>query len=318
MSGSPKNIWNKIEVIPQLRPKIKKLYRRSVKIKQIDKESNILAKEPKKQITPTLNTKNLFKSKKRGRKLKTNDINAEGTHSRLSDDNLKRKIKTHFHNYIIALLNNKLKAEFPNNTILKFGKISSNITQNITVEYNQVLFNKKIKDIIFEVSNKYQDKDMNLKCINYIMNNKETNKELITFLNMTYKELYINYYLKSTKKDFESEGVDESYEAHIKKLKKFGEKYIENYIKNALSLIDFYNNCKKRNRKNKKNLNLNDTSGINPDPLNEREDISYYIEDNKNNFKLLNFEKNIANNKISFGTQTDIKLTDDESEEDYI
>lgn len=318
MSGSPKNIWNKIEVIPQLRPKIKKLYRRSVKIKQIDKESNILAKESKKQIIPALNTKNLFKSKKRGRKLKTNDINAEGTHSRLSDDNLKRKIKTHFHNYIIALLNNKLKAEFPNNTILKFGKISSNITQNITVEYNQVLFNKKIKDIICEVSNKYQDKDMNLKCINYIMNNKETNKELITFLNMTYKELYINYYLKSTKKDFESEGVDESYEAHIKKLKKFGEKYIENYIKNALSLIDFYNNCKKRNRKNKKNLNLNDTSGINPDPLNEREDISYYIEDNKNNFKLLNFEKNIANNKISFGTQTDIKLTDDESEEDYI
>ena len=315
MTENKVNIWNKIENNFQIKRTTKKFYRKRVKIKQVGKENNYLPKKPQKiEPIPISYSKKLFINKKRGRKLKKNNEEiSEGTHSRFSDDNLKRKIKTHFHNYIIALLNSKLNIDLPNNKNLKFGKMSSLITQNITVEYNQNLFNKKIKDIIRDVSNKYQDKEINIKCLNYAMNNPESNRELIKYLNMTYKEMYLNYYLKSVKSDFKNAEIDESYEKHIEKLQNFGEKYIKNYEKNAKSLIDFYNKCKKRSRPNKKEK-LNGNCGVNT-LNNSKEEI--YLDDKENNFQLSNKdEKNTPNSKISLGTQTDMKLTDDESEEE--
>ena len=239
-------IYTQLEYNIPFKGNIIKFHKKKVKVNQIDKEKTLTQahNSVKKEKIPT--PKALFINKKRGRRLKKlNHITISGTHDRFSDDNLKRKVKTHFHYYIIALLNSKFVVLSEKDKTLKFGKIKSNITQNITVEYNQILFNRLIKDVIVEVSNKYQNQNINLECINYAMEHPKENDKLIKYLNLKYKDMYLNYYLKSTKKDFEGAEIDESFEAHKEKLRKFGEEYLENYIKNAENLIEFYKNCKK-------------------------------------------------------------------------
>ena len=308
------NIWSTIEYTQPKKVLKKKFFKKTVKISQIDKEKTIT------QVNNTVNekknsSKKMFINKKRGRRLKeSNDDTIERTHNRFSDDNLKRKVKTHFHNYIIALLNKNFK----NDKQLKFGKIKSSITQNITVEYNQHLFNKKIKDFIKDVSNKYQNKNMNLDCINYIMSHPYDNKELIQYLNMTYKDMYLNNYLKSTKKDFGLGDLDESYEAHKEKLKKFGEKYLQDYEKNAENLIEFYKTCKKRKtRKINGEQSIIASSIIDtPSPKKNKK----YVENGDINNNIINIEEKenevyLGQNMVSCSTQTDVIQTDDEESE---
>ena len=308
------NIWSTIEYTQPKKLLKKKFFKKTVKISQIDKEKTIT------QGNNTVNekknsSKKMFINKKRGRRLKeSNDDTIERTHNRFSDDNLKRKVKTHFHNYIIALLNKNFK----NDKQLKFGKIKSSITQNITVEYNQHLFNKKIKDFIKDVSNKYQNKNMNLDCINYIMSHPYDNKELIQYLNMTYKDMYLNNYLKSTKKDFGLGDLDESYEAHKEKLKKFGEKYLQDYEKNAENLIEFYKTCKKRKtRKINGEQSIIASSIIDtPSPKKNKK----YVENGDINNNIINIEEKeievyLGQNMVSCSTQTDVIQTDDEESE---
>ena len=323
MTENQNNIWNKIEVSFPTKPKVQNFGKKSVVIKQIEKEKTITQGNQNLNGTEQENTngaKKLFINKKRGRRLKkSNEEVVTGSHDRFSDDNLKRKVKTHFHNYIIALLNKNFVVEPGLDKSLKFGKIKSNITQNITVEYNQFLFNQKIKDIIVDVSNKYQNQQINSECIEYVKQHQKENAELNFYLNMIYKDLYLNYYLKSTKNDFLGFETDESYEAHIEKLKKFGEQYIKNYEKNAANLIDFYKTVKKRKARKKKGEKNNDSSLLDNSfsikkklPYFENEDIcdKNLLEDENNNVYL-------GSNKTSTSTQTDRKLTDDESESDY-
>ena len=320
MIESKNNIWTAINVVPK-QPIKKKFYKRSIRVKEIEREkistkgSGAIADEQNKK------QKTMFINKKRGRKSKSvNEVNRGGTHDRFSDDNLKRKVKTHFHNYIIALLNSKLVITNPNDKIIKFGKMKSTITQNITVEYNQNLFKKKIGEIITEVSNKYQNQYINRECINYIMKNPKDNMEVINYLNMTYKDMYVDYYLKSTKKDFPRDEVNESYEAHKEKLKKFGDKYLQNYIKNAESLIDFYDKCKKRkSRKTKDSQSINDISNIDIEKSqNKGVNTHYQYNEEINQLQYISYDNNNENvkdnNMISQSTQTEIKPTDDESE----
>ena len=320
MTDNQKNIWSKIEVSFPIKKKLKKIYKKSVSIKEIDNEKTLTKQKNINQSEYSNIPKKLFINKKRGRRLKkSKEINREGTHDRFSDDNLKRKVKTHFHNYIIAFLNNKLVVDAPINKNIKFGKIKSNITQNITVDYNQELFNKPIKDIIIEVSNKYQNKNINKECIAYVMNHQKENKELIFYLNMPYKEMYLKYYLKSTKQDFANSEVDESYEAHLEKLKEFGEKYLYNYRKNAENLIDFYKTCKRRRprKTNEEKSIINPYSAFDISTLNKNNNS--YIE-NENNINKNNDNDNdvfLGENKVSVGIQTDRIITDDESDDEY-
>ena len=324
MTENQKNIWSKIEVFSPVKKKVKKLCKKSVWVKEIDKEKTLTKGNNINKIESSLTPKKLFINKKRGRRLKkSKEISREGTHDRFSDDNLKRKVKTHFHNYIIALLNSKLVVDAPNNKTIKFGKVKSNITQNITVDYNLILFEKPIKDIILEVSNKYQNKNINLECIDYVLKHQKENQELIKYLNMSYKELYLNYYLESTKQDFAKSEVDESYEAHREKLKGFGEKYLNNYEKNAENLIDFYKTCKKRKSRkiNGQNSNINPYSTFDFSSLNKNIILYNEKENEDTNKKNINLtDENdvfLGENKISIGIQTERYPTDDESENEY-
>ena len=51
---------------------------------------------------------------------------------------------------------------------MKFVKMDIRNTKDISIEYNRYLLEKKIKDIIINVSKKYQNKDNNIKCIRLI------------------------------------------------------------------------------------------------------------------------------------------------------
>ena len=64
---------------------------------------------------------------------------------------------------------------------------------------------------------------------------------------MTYKDLYINYYLKSTKIN----SSENSFESHKEKLLILhGKEYLDKFIENAKNFVEFFKNPK--NRINKK------------------------------------------------------------------
>jgi hypothetical protein len=248
-----------------------------------------------------------FVNKKRGRKNKisSDSEKKQSIHDKYSDDNLKRKIKTHFHNFIIAFLNMKSKHILTKK--YQFGKMSSEITQNITVEYNQKLFEKKMKDIIVEMSDKFQDKDKNRIALQIIMKKTKDNDEIIQLLDTNYKDMYLNYYLKSNKETFKDEASDESYESHLKKLEKlYGKEYIFDYKRNAQELISFFYKIKKRVRnKQSKELIKPQFCHFNNSNLDHN-----YININSNDSNYLISPKKMT----STSTQTDMIVSEDEDE----
>ena len=273
-----------------------------IKINQI----LLLDKNENNEENLTKNDKD-FVNKKRGRKNKisSDSEKKQSIHDKYSDDNLKRKIKTHFHNFIIAFLNMKSKHILTKK--YQFGKISSEITQNITVEYNQKLFVKKLKDIIVEMSDKFQDKDKNRIALQIIMKKANENDEIIQLLDTNYKDMYLNYYLKSTKETFKDEASDESYESHLKKLEKlYGKEYIFDYKRNAQELISFFYKIKKRVRnKQFKELIKPQFCHITNSNLNHN---YININDNTPNYSIS------PKNMTSTSTQTDMIESEDEDE----
>ena len=263
-----------------------------IKIVMLNENINELTKI--KQLT--------FITRKRGRKLKketlenTFDINEiyfdNKVHNRFSNDNVKRKLKALFHKYIINLLNYLIQKRFKNNK-MKFVYLNSKITKDIGIEFNRSLLNQKIKDIIVNVSKKYNDKEHNKKCIKYIESQND-NEEIIKILNMTYKDLYEQYYLNSN----ENNSLNNSFNEHKKKLMNlYGKEYLKIFNENAENMIEFFLNGK--NRKSRKCEEVTTIDICNDNDLSENTiDI--------NNIE--NFEKLFTQNKmVSIGTQTDLE-----------
>ena len=263
-----------------------------IKIVMLNENINELTKI--KQLT--------FITRKRGRKLKketlenTFDINEiyfdNKVHNRFSNDNVKRKLKALFHKYIINLLNYLIQKRFKN-TKMKFVYLNSKITKDIGIEFNRSLLNQKIKDIIVNVSKKYNDKEHNKKCIKYIESQND-NEEIIKILNMTYKDLYEQYYLNSN----ENNSLNNSFNEHKKKLMNlYGKEYLKIFSENAENMIEFFLNGK--NRKSRKCEEVTTIDICNDNDLSENTiDI--------NNIE--NFEKLFTQNKmVSIGTQTDLE-----------
>ena len=307
------NIWKKLSTIPEIN-KNKEFQRKNIVIKEAQKENSIINKaiginEYNLFDNETKNNKNLhFVNKKRGRKkLKNGNIEDNNSaHNKFSHDNIKRKVKTHFHIFIIALLN--MKSEKILSKKNRFGKISSSVTQNITVDYNQKLFDKKIREIIIEISNKFQDKNKNIISLDIVNRRAQPYEEIIQLLNMTYKDMYLNYYLKSTKKTFEGYSEDESYESHLIKLeKKYGINYSNNFKDNAESLINFFYTCKKRIRKYKNLISCSPFKQLNNNK--NKANINY----NDNIIKGENVG-DFSNSMVSTWTQTNMILSDDEED----
>jgi hypothetical protein len=236
-----------------------------------------------------------FLTKKKGRKKKSQEIKQEEekgekiVHSKFSNDNIKRRIKGLFNNYIINLLNDLIKKKF-RKTKIKFVKMDIKNTKDIGIEFNRNLLSKPIKEIIIDVSNKYQDLNNNKNCIKFIKEQKG-NEEIINLLNMSYKDIYSNYCLVS--KDSEN-----SFEAHKEKvLETCGKEYLEKFVNNAEGFIDFFMNGKNRKARKQKEI-----EAINIPIENEGSDLSTMNEGIGDNLENYFLNKNMACSEA----QTDI------------
>ena len=236
-----------------------------------------------------------FITKKRGRKSLDEDnpnskksnkkINAiKKVHDKFYNDNIRRKIKSLYHKYIISLLNNLIKQKLKR-IKKKFVKMNIIITKDVSIEYNRNLLNKSIKDIIVDVSKKYSNKEINKNVIKFIEAQKN-NEEIIKILNMTYEDLFTNYYLKSNKNDISNN----SFEAHKEiLLKKYGEKYLSLFIQNTENFKEFF-----INGKNRKSRKAEEVESINIPLLEEAKKV--------NNINEYYLNKNM----VSSSTETDI------------
>ena len=236
-----------------------------------------------------------FLTKKKGRKKKSQEIIPEEenkekiVHSKFSNDNIKRRIKGLFNNYIVNLLNDLIKKKL-RKTKIKFVKMDIKNTKDIGIEFNRNLLSKPIKEIIIDVSNKYQDLNNNKNCIKFIKEQKN-NEEIINLLNMSYKDIYSNYYLVS--KDSEN-----SFEAHKEKvLETCGKEYLEKFVNNAEGFIDFFMNGKNRKARKQKEI-----EAINIPIENEGSDLSTMNEGIGDNVENYFLNKNMACSEA----QTDI------------
>ena len=278
-------------------PSLNKLF--NIGLPALEKQPNFtIVNESVKQEE---NKKSIFISRKRGRKsIYQDEIKCENSiknihdikfvHDKFSNDNIRRKIKALFHEYIINLLNNLIKQKFKGTT-MKFFKMNMKITKDVTIEYNRSLLDKYIKDIIINVSKKVHNKDSNKICIKYIESQKN-NKEIMQILNMKYKDLYSNHYLKSNKDDMQND----SFEAHKDKiLNKFGPEYLSLFIKNTENFIEFYINGKNRKARKPKEVESIDISFGN-----ENKETNKFI--NSNDIEKYYLNKNM----ISSSTETDI------------
>jgi len=238
-----------------------------------------------------------FITKKRGRKNKDQIITKsenKNVHNKFSNDNIKRRIKASYNKYIIKLLNNIVKKKYKKTTI-KFLKMNIRITKDIAIKYNQNLLNKPLREIIVNVSNKYKNKDNNKICIKFIENQKG-NAELINILNMTYKDFYMNYFLKSTKND----SLEYSFESLKEKLLILnGKEYLDKFIDNAEHFVEFFTNSKIR--KSRKTQEIENISI----PL-ENETVETISVSNELNSYENAPNKNLKKITVSTATQTDI------------
>ena len=221
----------------------------------------------------------IFKSEEKG-----------NVHDIYSVDNIKKRIKALDNKYIIKLLNNIVKKKYEKSKI-KFLKMNKRITKDIGIKYNKVLLNQPIKDIIINVRNKYKNKEINKNVIKFIENQKN-NKEILNILNMSYKELYINYYLKSTKNDPSGNSFESDKE---KLLMTYGKQYLDKFIETAEHFVEFFLNSKNRRARKLRKIDI-----INIPLENEKiETISNFNELTNNNNQ---GNKNLKKNTVSTST----------------
>ena len=166
--------------------------------------------------------------KKQKAKKKKEEIN--NIHSRENDDNIRRKIKCHFHNFIIDYFNNLIKIKKKGN--LKFKKIKYSYALNDTMKFNKTLLLIKISDFFkLDISNKYKNYQKNENELVYGKLLKRFDNEINQLFNLTYMEFYEKYYLNET---FNNSKLKNFYSLFEKERKKESD---ENKYSNLLKLI---------------------------------------------------------------------------------
>ena len=140
--------------------------------------------------------------KKYGRRKKGEIILKKPNHSKYSFDNIMRKIKVYYHNYIINFINDYIKKIYHNFQRFRLRKISGKVTQNVTRKYNQYIAQRTLKEFLGnEISKKYKyDKDKNQQNIDKLYGLK---KEFEEILNCSYIHFYTNFFLNRNKEELE-------------------------------------------------------------------------------------------------------------------
>ena len=175
---------------------------------------------------------------------------SDNIHSKFNQDNIKRKIKTHFHNFIIAYLNKEIKSHCNGLQKFKFRKMESIITQDITILSNKKMLKQPISKILGKVSKKFKDRNTNINLIDEVTKLSPSLKNL---LDTSYEEMYTKFYLSSNHSTFDVDDKDESFQEHLERISnKDGVSYMQKYKEHAMNFIEFFQNCKERKSRKEK------------------------------------------------------------------
>ena len=139
----------------------------------------------------TFNKTRKFPNTRRGRFKKYQKKKKIQIHSKMSFDNILRKIKVMYHGFIIKFVNDYIKFLYDGFQRFRLRKISGEITQNVTKKHNKILSEEPLKEFLSnKISSKYkQDKDKNKKIVGKLCILKTQIKEL-------FEMSYINFYKK--------------------------------------------------------------------------------------------------------------------------
>jgi hypothetical protein len=220
------------------------------------------------QINNEINDKKVLNVKK-GRKknvTKMFELIKPSESSKFKPDNIRIKIKGHFHNFIINFFNEFIRSYF-NYQRFKFRKIAYDITKDITIKGNINLMDMKLGDFLSQnVSSKYKcDVDTNkqiVKNLKYILKDKS----VLQLFDYRYSDFFTHIYLSKNKKavkkyfnlkkninffdDLLQKLVNEDYKNAVNNMAK--NHYIQNFNKQENKLIEKKPNFINLNYLNKK------------------------------------------------------------------
>ena len=135
------------------------------------------------------------KGKVKGRKINKKLFELDRTHNKYSNDNMIRKIKSRFHQFLLVFLNNCIEVEKLDN--IKLKSLDGKITQSTSIEFNKELLKLSLKEFFsmkvrnFKESKKYHN-NYNKEIIDFICNNNQSLNEL---LGNNYREVFEELYL---------------------------------------------------------------------------------------------------------------------------
>jgi hypothetical protein len=153
----------------------------------VDKDNNLIIYEKR-------GRKKKSKNESKNSKIILKEHKINNLHSKENDDNIRRKIKCHFHNFIISYFNNLIKEKKKGN--LKFKKIKYSYALNDTMKFNKTLLFSKISDFFkLEISSKYKNYQKNENELVYEKLIKRFDNEVRQLFDLTYMEFYEKYYL---------------------------------------------------------------------------------------------------------------------------
>ena len=191
------------------------------------------------------NNKNLTKMKRgKGRRVKNSKEFC--LKSKDSNENICKKIKTHFLKYLIYLVNNLIFDYFKEKKFV-FRKLNNSLSKS-SIQYNKELFEKPIREILSQdISSKFKtiNKNINLQIIKKL-ENIDSFKKFFSFElkyiyslyidnnNNIYKEFNFQNLLENERKLCYKNNIDDlnfNIDNYLKKFEEIGINFINKYIK---------------------------------------------------------------------------------------
>ena len=150
----------------------------------------------------TKNHNNELLNKKRGRPSRKYKKNPELNHNKYKIDNIRIKIKTHYHSFIIGFFNDLIKLKFKIQRY-KFRKIPYSITKDVTIKTNSSLKHKTIGELLSnDISDKYKkyESGKNRKSVYYFYKTVK-DEEQKNLLSKSYKDFFYDFYLNGNREE---------------------------------------------------------------------------------------------------------------------
>ena len=148
----------------------------------------------------------MLNKKKRGRKRKEYKTSEQylpfkiGCHDDKDEDNMMKKIKPHYHKFLVVFLNNCIKKA---GLVEELKKLEGKFNSDTSIERNQGLFSSCLANVLSQpISSKCKkySKEHNIKVIEKIKGKDECVDEVLSFTyDYVYKEMFLNKNVKNGK-----------------------------------------------------------------------------------------------------------------------